>query len=172
MRRLILCATAALIVLSVAVPANGGDMAGPSPNLAVALKGGAVTTDISGVDAAPVYGIEVSADDPFTEIVIGKIRHMVSLNHADHDGLELTTVEWNAHWVFETHRDFWLGAGPGVGYVWADGRDRDDSPAVQLGMSATYMPGHALIGFESRYQWTAGDSADNWVSMVKVGYRF
>lgn len=172
MRRLILSATAALIVLAVAVPANGGDAQGPAPNLAVALKGGVWVTDVNGVDAAPTYGIEVSADDPFTDIVVGKIRHMVSFNHADHDGLALNSVEWNAHWVFETHRDFWLGAGPGIGYVWADGRDRDDSPAVQFGMSATTVVGHALVGFESRYQWTAGDSTDNWLNMVKVGYQF
>lgn len=172
MRRLILSATAALIVLAVAVPASGGDAPSSPSNLAVALKGGAWVTDVSGVDAAPAYGIEVSADDPFTEIVVGKIRHMLSVNHADHDGLTLDTVEWNAHWVFETQRDFWLGAGPGIGYVWADGRGRDDSPAVQLGLSATTMVGHALVGFESRYQWTAGDSTDNWLNVVKVGYRF
>lgn len=172
MRRLILCTSAAMIVLAAALPARGGDSPSSDPNLAIALKGGAVVTDVSGVDAAPAYGIEVSMDDQLFTPVVGKFRHMLSYNHADHDGLELNTVEWNAHWVFETHRDFWLGAGPGIGYVWADGRDVDDSPAVQLGMSATYMVGHALIGFESRYQWTSGDSADNWLTMMKVGYKF
>lgn len=172
MRRLILSATAAMIVLAAALPARGGDGAPYTPNLAIALKGGVVSTDINGVDAAPAYGVELSADDPLIEPVIGKIRHMLSYNHADHDGLELNTVEWNAHWVFETHRNFWLGAGPGIGYVWADGRNVDDSPAAQFGMSATYVQGHALIGFESRYQWSSGDSADNWLTMVKVGYQF
>lgn len=171
MRRLILAATAAVIVLAAALPARGDD-ASYRPNLAIALRGGAITTDVTGVDAAPAYGVELSVDDPVVAPVIGKIRHMVSVNHADHDGLELNTLEWNAHWVFQTHRDFWLGAGPGIGYVWADGRGVDDSPAAQFGMSATYVVGHALVGFESRYQWTSGDSADNWLTVVKLGYQF
>lgn len=172
MRRLILTATTAVIVLTAALPARAGDDISYAPNTAIALKGGLVSTDVNGVDAAPAYGVELSVDDPLIVPVVGKVRHMLSYNHADHDGLELSTVEWNAHWVFETHRDFWLGAGPGIGYVWADGRGVDDSPAAQFGMSATYFVDHAMIGFESRYQWTSGDSADNWLTMVKVGYRF
>ncbi|MGE5475908.1 MAG: hypothetical protein ACM3Q1_04585 [Bacteroidales bacterium] len=172
MRRLILSASAAMIVLAAALPARGGDDTPYQPNWTVALRGGVVTTDVSGVDAAGLYGAEVAVDDALIAPVIGKVRHMLSYNHADHDGLELNTVEWNAHWVFETHRDFWLGAGPGIGYVWADGRNVDDSPAAQLGMSATYFQGHAMFGFESRYQWTSGDSANNWLNLVKVGYRF
>lgn len=172
MRRLILSATAAMIVLAAALPARGGDGTPYAPNLAIALKGGVISTDVKDVDAAPAYGAELSVDDPLIDPVVGKIRHMLSYNHADHDGLELNTVEWNAHWVFETHRNFWLGAGPGIGYVWADGRGVDDSPAAQFGMSATYVQGHALFGFESRYQWTSGESADNWLTMVKVGYQF
>lgn len=172
MRRLILSATAAMIVLAAALPARGGDDTPYSPNLAIALKGGAWTADVSGVDALPAYGAELSLDDPLIEPVIGKVRHMLSFNHADHDGLELNTVEWNAHWVFETHRDFWIGAGPGLGYVWADGRDVDDGIAAQFGMSTTYVYDHVLIGFESRYQWTDGQAADNWLTMVKLGYQF
>ncbi|HLO79185.1 MAG TPA: hypothetical protein VK196_22230 [Magnetospirillum sp.] len=172
MRRLILSATAAIIVLAAALPAQGDDETPYAPNLAMALRGGPWVTDVKGADTAPAYGAELSVDDPLIVPVIGKVRHMVSYTHADHDGLELNSVEWNAHWLFQTHRNFWLGAGPGVGYLWADGRNVDDSPAAQFGMSATYMEGHALIGFESRYQWTAGDSANNWLNVVKVGYRF
>ncbi|NFV80489.1 hypothetical protein [Magnetospirillum aberrantis] len=171
MRRLLLSATAAMIVLAAALPARGGD-APYDPNWAVALKGGVWDSDIKGVDAAAAYGVEISVDDPLIDPVIGKVRHMMSFNHADHDGLDLSTVEWNAHWVFETHRDFWLGAGPGIGYVWADGHNMDNSPAAQFGMSATYFHDHAMVGFETRYQWTSGDSTDNWLTMVKVGYRF
>lgn len=171
MRRLMLSATAAMIVLAAALPARGGD-AVYSPNWAIALKGGIVASDVKNADAAPAYGLEVSVDDPLLDPIAGKVRHMVSFNHADGDGLELNTIEWNAHWVFMTHRDFWLGAGPGIGYIWADGRGRDDSPAVQFGLSATYVQGHALFGLESRYQWATGDSVDNWLTMVKVGYQF
>jgi len=172
MRRLMISATAAMIVLAAALPARGGDDTPYSPNWAFALKGGAWQSDVKSVDTAPAYGAEISVDDPVIAPVIGKVRHMLSYNHADHDGLELNTVEWNAHWVFETANGFWLGAGPGVGYLWADGRNVDDSPAVQFGMSSTYVMGHALLGFESRYQWTSGDSTDNWLTMIKVGYQF
>lgn len=171
MRRLILSATAAMIVLAAALPARGGD-APYSPDWAVALKGGAWQTDVQGADAAPAYGIEISVTDPLIEPVAGQIRHMVSLNHADHDQLRLTTLEWNAHWVFETQRNLWIGAGPGIGYLWADGRNVEDSPAVQLGASVTYMEGHMLLGVESRYQWTEAKAADNWLTMVKVGWKF
>lgn len=172
MRRLILSATAALIVLAAASAAHGGDAVSTPLHPALALKGGAWVTDVNGVDAAPAYGAELALDDPWIEPAVGKIRHMLSYNHAAHDGLTLNTAEWNAHWVFQTQRDLWLGAGPGLGYAWVDGRDRDDSPAVQFGMSATYVRGHMLVGFESRYQWTAGDSTDNWLSMIKLGYQF
>ncbi|HTH18349.1 MAG TPA: hypothetical protein VL974_16945 [Magnetospirillum sp.] len=171
MRRFILSATAAMIVLAAALPARGGD-APYAPNLAIALKGGAWQTDVRGADAAPAFGLEVSVDDPLTDPIIGKVRHMVSYNHADHDGLRLDTVEWNAHWVFQTQRNLWLGAGPGIGYLWADGRNVSNSAALQLGASATYVEGHMLLGIESRYQWAAGDSTDNWLTMVKVGYHF
>jgi hypothetical protein len=172
MRRFVLSASCAIIVLAAAMPARGGDNPNYDPEWAISLKGGAIQTDVSGIDAAPAFGGEVSVNDPFTTPVIGKVRHMFSINHMDHDGLELNTLEWNAHWVFETHRNFWLGAGPGIGYVWADGRNLDDSVAAQFGMSATYVEGHALFGFESRYQWTSGDSADNWLTMIKLGYQF
>lgn len=172
MRRLLLSASAAMIVLAAALPARGGDTTAYDPNWAIALKGGVWSTDVNGVDAGGAYGAEVSVDDPLIEPVIGKVRHMLSFNHADNDGLELNTVEWNAHWMFETHRNFWIGAGPGIGYVWADGRDVDDSPAVQFGMSSSYTYGHMLVGFETRYQWASGDSTDNWLTMLKVGYQF
>lgn len=172
MRRLFLSASAAMIVLAAALPVRAGEDTPYAPNVAITLKGGAWLTDVNGVDAAPAYGGELSVDDPMIDPIIGKVRHMLSFNHADHDGLILNTLEWNAHWVFQTHRDFWIGAGPGIGYVWADGRNVDDSPAAQFGMSATYVQGHALFGFESRYQWTAGDSTDNWLTMLKVGYQF
>lgn len=172
MRRLLLSASAAMIVLAAALPARGADDVPYDPNWAIALKGGVWDADVKGVDAAAAYGAEISVDDPLIQPVIGKIRHMVSYNHADHDGLELNTLEWNAHWVFQTHRDFWIGAGPGIGYVWADGHNVDDSPAAQFGLSSSYFYGHAMVGFETRYQWTTGDSTDNWLTMVKVGYRF
>ncbi|MBX9633925.1 MAG: hypothetical protein K2X44_02995, partial [Magnetospirillum sp.] len=102
----------------------------------------------------------------------GKLRHMLSFNHADLDAQKLNTMEWNAHWVFEVQPDFWIGAGPGIGYVWVDGHNVSDGIGFQLGSSATYVHEHALLGIESRYQWADGSSADNWLTVVKLGYRF
>lgn len=170
MRRFIHCASVALILAAVA-PATAGDGA-YHPDPAVVLKGGVWTTDINGVDAAAAYGVEIAVDDPLIRPTAGKVRDMLSFNHADHDGLRLTTLEWNAHWAFETRRDFWVGLGPGVGYVWCDGRDAEDGFAAQFGGSLTYVVGHAVVGVETRYQWTGGASADNWLTMAKVGYQF
>lgn len=160
-----------LLALSAALPAQAADY-GPKPNIAVAAKGGWWDADVTGFSGAPAYGLELSADHVWGEIPIGKLRHMLSWNHADGDGLELNTAEWNLHWMFETNSGVWIGAGPGLGYVWADGKNLDDGIGAQFGVSAHYIQGHALFGIESRYQWTEADSADNWLTMVKVGYAF
>lgn len=173
MRRFILSAAAAALVLAAAaLPARGGDNPNYAPEFAIALKGGVWNTDTHGLDAAGAYGIELSANDPMIDPLIGKVRHMLSFNHADHDGLELSTVEWNTHWMIPAGPGLWLGAGPGIGYVWADGHAIDNSAAIQFGASAIKVVGHAQFGIESRYQWTEGDSTNNWLTMLKVGYQF
>lgn len=163
-----LLATTAL-ALAISLPALAQEI---PPGYAVALKGGWWDADVTGVDGGPAFGLELSADNLLIQPAAGKLHHMWSWNHADNDGLALDTVEWNAHWAFETRPDLWLGIGPGIGWVWADGHDRDNSAALQFGVSATYVQGHALFGIESRYQWTEADGADNWLTMAKVGYRF
>lgn len=172
-----------------AVPAQAGEWGfmpvandpAYKPNMAVALKGGMLDADVPGADASFAYGVELSLDCPLLRTPVGKIRQQLSWNRMDEDGLELNTLELNPHYVVEMAKDLWVGAGPGVGYVWADhstGRGAN-MWAVQAGASATYTMGHALIGLESRYQWTEGDDvgtgskgADNWLTMAKVGYKF
>lgn len=174
MRHLMLTTTAALTLLAASQPALAADITpGYAPNLALALKGGVWQADSEGVDAGPAYGIEASMDDALIHPFAGKLRDMLSLNHVDHDGLEMTTLEFNSHWVFEARPNLWIGAGPGIGYVWSNGRENADGIGLNLGGSATYMVGHALIGLESRYQWTPGNAdTDNWLTMVKVGWVF
>lgn len=173
MRKLMLLLAAAVFTAATAVaaPVLAGDY-DTKPNLAVAAKGGWWEADVRGFSGAPAYGLELSADDPWTRMPVGKLRHMLSWNHEDGDDLRLDSAEWNVHWLFETRSGIWLGAGPGLGYVWTDGRDLNDSLGVQFGASATYFVGHALFGVESRYQWTEADAADNWLTMIKVGYVF
>jgi len=188
MRRPLLAVFAALTSFA-ALPAQAADWGllpvandpAYKPNFAVALKGGMLDADVPGAGAGLAYGAELSLDCPLIRTPVGKIRQQLSWNRADEDGLELNTVELNPHFVVEAAKDLWVGAGPGVGYVWADhstGRDAD-MWAVQAGASVTYTAGHMLVGLESRYQWTESedvgtgrDGADNWLTMAKVGYRF
>jgi len=174
MRRLILTATAAAaLCVAASSPALGADAPPFDPNAAIVLKGGLWDSGISNVDTALAYGIEFSIDDPLVgSSSAGKLRHLLSLNHSSEDSLTLTTAEWNAHWMIQAGTDFWVGAGPGIGYVWADGREVGDGAGVQLGVSTYTAMGHALLGVESRYQWVESSSADNWLTMVKLGYKF
>lgn len=171
MRSFMLPVVVALTALTAAMPALAGEF-DAKPNIAVAAKGGWWDADVNGFSGGPAYGLELSADDPWTEMPAGKLHHMLSWNHTDTDGLELNTAEWNLHWAFETRSGVWIGAGPGLGYVWADGKNLNDSIAAQFGVSVTYIQGHALFGVESRYQWTEADSTDNWLTMAKIGYVF
>lgn len=142
------------------------------PDWTLALKGGVWIPDIPNVGAGPVFGAELAVNDPLIAVPVGRLRHMLSFNHADHDGLRQDSLELNAHWQFETRRDFWIGFGPGLGYVWNDGHGLNDGGSVQWGLSASHEVGHTVIGIESRYQWVEGGSANNWQTMVKLGYRF
>lgn len=170
MRRFALSLFATALVTAAALPAAAQQA---SANLAVAAKGGWWHADVTGIDGGPAFGLEISADDNVVLVPpVGRVRHMWSWNHADHDGLALDSVEWNAHWTVENWPGVWVGAGPGIGWVWADGQNLSDALGLQIGVSAHTFVGHALLGIESRYQWTEAGSADNWLTMVKVGYRF
>lgn len=173
MRRLLatLSALAALAVALTALPAYGGDSLTP-PEPAIALKGGWWDADVAGYSGGPAFGVEFSVNDPFTDPAFGHLRHMWSFDHADRDGLRQDSAEWNLHWLVPTGSGLWLGAGPGLGYVWNDGRHDGDGVAAQFGLSATWISGHALLGLDSRYQWTKAGAADNWLTMAKIGYVF
>lgn len=169
MRRHTRMLAVAAVAIAAVLPALSQEV--PS-GFAIAAKGGWWDADVASADGGPAFGIELSADNLLIEPPAGKLQHMWSWNHADNDGLRLDTVEWNAHWAFEVRPSLWLGFGPGIGWVWADGGNVEDSAGVQLGVSATYVHGHALFGIESRYQWTEAGGADNWLTVAKVGYRF
>lgn len=171
MRPFLLSLAAAVLAVAMPLAVQAADPA-PKPELSVAAKGGWWDADVGGFSGGPAYGLELSVTDSVITVPVGKLRHMLSWNHVDQDGLELDSAEWNLHWMFETNSGVWLGLGPGLGYLWADGRDLDDGIAAQFGVSAQVIRGRALFGVESRYQWTEADSADNWLTMVKVGYVF
>ena len=174
MRPFLASAAAALLAVGVALPAQAGDYGyTPRSDVALSVRGGWWDADVQGYSGAAAYGVELSGNDTFLELPVGALRHMVSWNHADGDGLKLDSAEWNIHWTVQAGPELWIGAGPGLGYVWTDGRDSDDGgAAAQFGLSAYTIRGHMLLGVDSRYQWTEADSADNWLTMAKIGYVF
>ncbi|WP_043743350.1 hypothetical protein [Paramagnetospirillum magneticum] len=183
-KRLLIAATLALT--AIALPAWGGDWAFPaaaqhgwSANTTVALKMGAMVPD-SSVGSGLAGGFELAVDDPLFQLPYGKIRDQFSYNRFDHGGLELQTLEFNPHYMIPIVENLWVGGGPGVGWVFthSESGPSPDMVTVQLGASAYYTAGQLMVGLESRYQW-AGDervggasSADNWLTMLKIGYAY
>lgn len=171
MRPTIRTLSSIVALLMLASPALAGDL-GSNANPSVSLKGGWWDSEVSGVDGGGAFGAEFAIDNLLAAPEFGKWHHMFSWNHTDHDGLELNSAEWNMHWMLEARSGLWLGAGPGVGWVWSDGHGTSDSAALQLGASAHTVVGHAIFGVETRYQWTESGNGDNWLTMLSVGYRF
>lgn len=185
MRKRLLIA-AALVLGAVAFPAWGGDWAFPaarqpgySANTTMALKMGALVPDGSS-GSGLAGGFEVAIDDPLFALPYGKIRDQFSYNRYDRGGLELQTLEFNPHYMIPIVDNLWVGGGPGMGWMFthSDGGPSPDMWTVQAGASAYYTAGQLMIGLESRYQWTEGDrvggasSADNWLTMLKIGYAY
>ncbi|MBI3444093.1 MAG: hypothetical protein HY055_01685 [Magnetospirillum sp.] len=125
-------------------------------------------------------GFELAIDNPLVQVPGGKIRDQFSYNRFDRDGLVLQTLEYNPHYMVAVADDLWVGAGPGIGWIFTSS-DRGNSPdmwTAQLGASAYYTAGHMLLGLESRYQWTGDErvgganGADNWATLFKIGYAY
>ena len=159
------------------LPATGSDYeAAPT----VALLGGFQDPAVDGVDADGAYGVEVGLSCPTLAPPAGRIRQQISLTRFDNDGLELTSLEINPHYLVDLGRNLALGAGPGLGYVAADaGGDSDGVFALQAGVSLHYRQGPLFLGAEARYQWTqeadlGGQDVDvnNSRLMAKVGWAF
>ncbi len=148
---------------------------------AVSLMFGMLDPDVDGVDSDAITGIEVSLNCPMLQPPTNRIRQQISYTRYDKDGVELTSIEANPHYVIETSPGLELGFGPGFGYVMAktdNGTLDDGALALQLGVSAHYTGmGPLFIGAEARYQMTGDfdgidDSIDNFRVALKVGYSF
>lgn len=156
------------------LPAAGSDY---HAEPAIAAKGSWL--DIDDIEASPSYGGELSFNCPLIGTPVGRIRQQLSYNYFDHDGATYQSVELNPHFQMEVAPNLWLGAGPGLGYVWTDQGSHDgNAVAVQAGLGGSYTVGHMMLGLESRYQWTLGNpfvgtqSGENWLTSVKLGYAF
>lgn len=178
--------TAAIVLTALALPAQGGEWAVPAAsqpgfsfNTTAAVKVGAMVPD-SAVGSGLAGGLELAFDDPLLQLPYGKIRDQLSYNRFDHGGLLLQTLEYNPHYMVPLMDDFWVGAGPGVGWIFthSDPGPSPDMWTAQFGASAYYTVGQVMIGVESRYQWTGDErvggasSADNWLTVLKIGYAY
>lgn len=176
-KRLLLLAAVALTAF--ALPAQGGET-DYTPNATMALKMGVMSTETASVGTGIAGGIEFAVDDPLIRLPYGKIRDQFSYNRFERDWLTLQTIEFNPHYMVPLADNFWVGAGPGVGWAFVHS-DRGNSPdmwTVQAGVSAYYTLDKVMVGLESRYQWTADErvgnaaNGDNWMTTLKLGYAF
>jgi len=149
------------------------------PTISVML-GAADATDIEG-DTLLSWGLEASFNCPLLQPPTNKIRQQVSyFNYTDGDN-SIISFEINPHYIVDLSPNFWLGGGPGVGYVRADVDGKTaNMPAAQLGLSFHYNMESIFIGGEARYQVTTEDDigdqtdtgANNWRAALKLGYSF
>ncbi len=177
----------ALLITSASVQAGddwrwfAGMKDGYTAQPAVSLMFGMLDPDADGADSDAIAGIELSLNCPMLQPPTNRIRQQISYTKYDKNGLELTSIEANPHYVIETSPGLELGFGPGFGYVMAktdDGSLDDGALALQVGASAHYTGmGPLFIGAEARYQMTGDfdgvdDNINNFRVALKVGYSF
>ncbi len=146
----------------------------------LALIGGSADVDLSGQDSDSLYGIEASFNCPLLQTPANRIRQQVSLTRFDADGLDITALEINPHYVVPVADGLEAGFGPGFGAAKVSVAGSDETVlGVQLGASLHYRRGAMFVGAEARYQWTteenfgAGDIAiDNSRILLKAGVNF
>ena len=172
-----------VLVLGVSLLASQAAMAGEWNFLAgtkdgykaepiVSLMAG--NMDFDKTDGA-IMGVEVSLNCPLIQPPTNRIRQQASITSYDENGVAVTNLEINPHYVVEVADKLEIGAGPGFGYLASDGADM---LGFQLGASVHYTGLPVFIGAEWRMQMTtAVDSdvdgdADNTRFAVKVGYAF
>ncbi|MEF8792385.1 hypothetical protein [Thiohalorhabdus sp.] len=121
----------------------------------LAALGGMQDPDVDGVSSGGAYGVELSLNCPTLATPRHGIRQQISLTRFDNDGLELTSLEINPHYVMPIGQGLGFGFGPGLSYVAADGGgDSDGVFGLQAGVSLHYRQGPLFLGAEARYQWT------------------
>lgn len=134
------------------------------------------------MDSDTISGIEFSLNCPLVKPPNNRIRQQISYTTYDDQGVEITSIELNPHYVVEVSPGLEIGGGPGLGYVMVDGAAGDGSVfGLQLGVSAHYtLQSPLFIGAEARYQITGEDDfgaatksdVDNYRIALKVGYSF
>ncbi|HKJ75836.1 MAG TPA: porin family protein [Gammaproteobacteria bacterium] len=122
----------------------------------VALVGGTQDPDFRDADSDGIYGIELSFNCPLLQPPTHRIRQQLSLTEYDEDGLELTSLELNPHYVVPVAQGLEIGFGPGLALIDAEaGRDDETLWGLQAGASLHYRVGELFAGAEYRYQITS-----------------
>ena len=161
-------------VLSVALAAASGatwaqgwePFAGGNPDYraepTLAFIGGTQDPDFDDAGSDGIYGVELSFNCPLLQPPTNRIRQQVSLTGYDEDGLEMTSLELNPHYVVPIARGLEFGFGPGVALIDAEaGGDDETLWGVQAGASLHYRAGDLFAGAEYRYQITTEEDFGN-----------
>ncbi len=129
-----------------------------------------------------IGGLEFSLNSALLQPPSNRIRQQFSFSRAEENGVKISTLEMNPHYLVEVIPGFELGGGPGLGYVVVDRATGDGGVfALQLGLSMLYEGSSPLyLGAEMRYQFTAKDNfgtatktdANNFRFAFKVGFSF
>ena len=143
----------------------------------VALLGGVMDPDFGPAGSGGVYGLELSLDCPLLQPPSNRIRQQVSLTQYDEDGVEITSLEINPHYVVPMSENLEFGFGPGIGVMDVDTGSHDNTLlGIQAGASVHYRQGAFFAGAEARYQVTTEErfgnrdrDADNARVLLKVG---
>lgn len=179
-----------LAVLSLTLAAGGGSawagdwrpLAGADPDYraepTLAVIGGTQDPDFNGADSDGIYGVELSFNCPLLQPPVHRIRQQVSITGYDEDGLELTSLELNPHYVVPVADGLEVGFGPGIALIDAEARGEDETLwGLQAGASIHYRLGEFFAGAEYRHQITTegdfgntGDEdVDNSRFLLKAG---
>jgi len=180
-------AAAAALSLSALSPgalAQAGDWSMPAigtdayrAQATVALLGGQLDPDLAGADADTLLGVELSLNCPLIQPPSNRIRQQLSLTRFDDQGVEITSLELNPHYLMPLGNGLELGFGPGFGVMNVDAAGSSETLfGLQAGASLHYRRDGFFVGAEARYQWTteedfgAGDTdIDNSRLLLKVG---
>lgn len=184
MNKFLLSAVSVALLLPLTAQASewtflAGAKDGYVANPAVSLIAGNLDPDITGADSGTVTGIELSLNCPLLQPPTNRIRQQISYGVYDEDGLKISTIELNPHYIVKVAPGWEVGAGPGLGYVSVESDGFDESAwALQLGASVHYTGmGPLFVGAEARYQVTdelgdTSEEADNTRLALKVGMSF
>ncbi|WP_210397813.1 hypothetical protein [Motiliproteus sediminis] len=156
-------------------PALTGDNYRAEPTLA--LIGGQLDPDVTGADADDLWGLELSLNCPLIQPPSNRIRQQASLTRYDDQGLKITSLEINPHYVVPVSEHMELGFGPGVGIMKVDSNGNDETLlGLQAGVSLHYRRDAFFFGAEARYQITDKEDfgagkvdVDNSRVLLKVG---